>query len=120
MSRKSNVFVKGQRITGQMYRDAVVDALEHNANNYMTVDQMVSYGSSNGLFDKKSAYRLGNSHPLWKIVSNMSSEPNSILEKSTNHKGILVYRLKQAKHLYINGIKYRLYDSENDEYEIDD
>ena len=120
MGRKigtGHVIVNGNVMTKDNYRDAVIKSLMHNGNNWMTVNQMITWASENKIVEKKNAPRKGAAHPLYKIISNMMEENNKIIERKRNHiNGRFEYRLKDAKELYINGEPYeRLHDGSYDE-----
>jgi hypothetical protein len=107
MARKGNVKVNGRTLTTTDYSDAVVEALRHNGNNWMTVNQIIAWASDNKLVEKKNAPRQAVSHPLWKIISMMMYDTqykgvDHNLERSVIH-GKYAYRLKNADYAYING-----------------
>ena len=110
-----HVKLNGKTMTKEDYRNAVINSLKHNGNNWMTVNQMIIWASENKMVEKKNAPRKGAAHPLYKIVSNMMDE-NNVLERKSNASGRFVYRLKNAQKIFINGQPYeRLHDGSYDE-----
>lgn len=110
MGRKvgsGNVVVDGTVMTTQMYKDAVVSALQHNGNNWMLVDHMVSWCSTFKLCEKKDSPRRAATHPMWKIISLMMEEQNPQIER-IKHNGRYMYRLKNPKMVYVNGLPYEV------------
>lgn len=100
------VFVGGQVMTTQRYMDTAVAALENNGNNWMTTDQIVSWGYANGMCEHKNSRRLATTHPMWKIMSMMSSGKNKEVTFRYNAKGLLEYKLRNPKHIMVNGVLY--------------
>lgn len=113
MGRKvgsGNVMVNGKIMTTQDYENVVVSALEHNGNNWMTVDQMVLWGSTHKMCEKKDAPREATTHPLWKVVSMMMYDvpfANRRLERKREH-GRYMYKLSDPTKVYVNGEEYDL------------
>lgn len=104
MSRKvgsGNVVVNGKVMTTQMYQEVVENALIHNGNNWMSVGQIVLWGSTNKMCEKKDAPRRAMTHPMWKIVSTMGDK---LLRIRKN--GVYMYKLRNPKEVYINGEPY--------------
>lgn len=107
--RKGKVFVGGHVMTTQRYMDTVVSALENNGNNWMTAQQMICWGSTNGLCEKLNSPRKSPSHPLWKILS-MMSEDYERIERRKNKNGLFEYKLRKPKQIMINGEWYNFVD----------
>lgn len=108
MSRKCNVVVNGRLMTVETRKQAVLESLMRLGNNWSTTDTILSMAVSNGLMERKNDKRIkANSHPIWKIMSLMTEEPigkkTAPLEYRCNSKGLLEYRIRNPKHVYLNG-----------------
>ena len=108
MSRKCNVIVNGRLMTVETRKQAVLESLMRLGNNWSTTDTILSMAVSNGLMERKNDKHIkANSHPIWKIMSLMTEEPigkkTAPLEYRCNSKGLLEYRIRNPKHVYLNG-----------------
>lgn len=114
MSRKCNVTVNGRLMTVENRKHAVIESLMMLGNNWSTTDTILSMAVANGLMEKKNDKRIkANSHPIWKIMSLMTERQpdmkDSILEYRWNKKGLLEYRIRNAKQMFVNGELYDMY-----------
>lgn len=101
------VVVNGKVMTTQSYVNCVEQALINNGNNWMTTDQIISWGYANGLCERKNAPRRAVAHPMYKIMSMIIDNTTDIsIQRRLNNKGILEYQLKDPKHIMINGELY--------------
>lgn len=97
------VKVYGQIMTGMAYRQTIINALKANGNNWMTVNQIINWGSDNKLCERKNAPRRAQVHPMWKIMTNLFREMNSPVVRHKNSKGVYVYRLVEPSTIRVDG-----------------
>lgn len=105
MSRKvgsGKVKVNGKTMTQKMYEDTVIAALEHNGNNWMTVNQIVLWGSTHKMCEKKDSPRQAQTHPMWKVISTMYETPSQSKLVRKREKGCYMYRLREPEKVYVN------------------
>lgn len=93
--RKPSVKVNGEYMTGEKYQNAILSAVKGMGNTWVTADTIISWAHNNGLCEKKNAKRKGHSHPIYKILSNMTyNSYTSVLDWRVNKKGLFEYKFK--------------------------
>lgn len=102
------VKVYGRVMTGNTYRQTIINAIKANGNNWMTVNQIVNWGSDNMFCERKNAPRLAKTHPMWKIMSNLYYEINSPVVRRRNKKGVFVYRLVEPSTINVDGLNCKV------------
>ena len=103
MGRKASVVVNGKLMTGKAYEQAIVETLEETGNNFLPTAAIISIAAGRGKVEPLNAKRRAHSHPIWKILSNMTDTPSkSILDYRWNHQGLLEYRLKNPRRVMVN------------------
>lgn len=105
--RKPSVVVNGKLMTGQAYRQAIIETIEEMGNNFLPAAAIIEIAASRGKCERLKAPRQAHSHPIWKHLSIMTNntDPSPLMWRYNNY-GLLEYKLKNPRRMFMNGEVY--------------
>lgn len=102
--RTGKIIVNGRLMTTNNRKESVIECLEQLGNNWSTTDTILAKAVSMKLMERKNDKRIkAHSHPIWKIMTRLTTGESSPLCKRFNAQGILEYKLKKPQNIYVNG-----------------